>query len=197
MSQEPPARGKDRTNRVEFFSGRVLYPAIVVLLVITLVGVFGAGPMRRFLAGGQSLRGDGAPDFSLEIAAGGGGASRLRLSDLRGKIVLLDFWATWCPPCRGQMPVLTRFAREQRARVTVVGINVEPGLAVGAVARTAREWRGDYLQLHDMGEVALAYHVESLPTLVVVDAAGRIAAVHRGAASPAELRRLVESAAAR
>ncbi|MCC7541031.1 MAG: TlpA family protein disulfide reductase [Deltaproteobacteria bacterium] len=154
--------------------------------------------MRRFLAGGDAIVGEPAPDFSLPIAAGDDGASRVRLSDLRGRTVVLEFWATWCPPCRGQMPEMARLRRETRSRpVDVIGINVEPGLAFGVIADRARAWRGDYLHLRDDGDVALAYRVESLPTVVLIDPDGIVAAVHRGPASIRELRALVASAAER
>src|SRR5688572_26033767 len=65
-----------------------------------------------------------APDFSLEVVHRGDPGNRIRLSTLQGKAVVLDFWASWCGPCREQMPIMERVARRFEARdVVVVGVN--------------------------------------------------------------------------
>ncbi|MFO3797192.1 MAG: TlpA disulfide reductase family protein, partial [Anaerolineales bacterium] len=61
-----------------------------------------------------------APDFTLEALDG----QRTRLNDLRGRVVVLNFWATWCPPCRAEMPTLAKISQEYQGRdVVILGVN--------------------------------------------------------------------------
>jgi thiol-disulfide isomerase/thioredoxin len=114
----------------------------------------------------------------------------VRLSDLRGRVVVLDFWATWCPPCRASIPTLARVAAALEPRgVTVLGVDVErlPPSAAGAAHRRLG---GTFPSVQDAGrQVAAAYHVDALPTLVVVDRAGVVRAVLVGDADEERIRR--------
>jgi cytochrome c biogenesis protein CcmG, thiol:disulfide interchange protein DsbE len=140
-----------------------------------------------------------APDFTLSLAANGDAVGNdtgtLSLKDLRGHAVLLDFWATWCQPCRAQAPIVDALARRWRERgVVVVGVGTDrpeegdPGafaLARGLSYPIVRD---------DMGRASRAYGVEGLPTLVVVSPAGKIVAVRTGVTDDPELERLVRQA---
>lgn len=113
-----------------------------------------------------------APDFTLHTVDG----TPLRLSDLRGKVVLLNFWATWCPPCKAEMPDLNALHQKYGAEhdFTVVGINMEERAAdVSAFAR-ARQITFPLLLDPEGAVSAGRYAIRSLPTSLIIDREGRI-----------------------
>ena len=137
-----------------------------------------------------------APDFSLPVIQGGEPGARVRLSDLRGRIVLLDFWASWCKPCREQMPVLERLAKRlQDSDTIVLGINTADTQQAALQALT--ELGTSYTSLYDTGEVARGYGATTLPTLVLIDREGKIVARESAVIDELTLRRLLEQAGAR
>ncbi|MEB2310931.1 MAG: TlpA disulfide reductase family protein [Sorangiineae bacterium] len=136
-----------------------------------------------------------APDFVLPVIYNGEEGSRVRLSDARGSAVLLDFWASWCGPCQEQAPIVDELARRYRARGLVV-LGIDTGDEQEAAIRWAQSRKLSYAVAFDGGEVAAAYRVEGLPTLVVIDRRGRIVATRTRVVSEAELSRLVDEALA-
>jgi thiol-disulfide isomerase/thioredoxin len=140
----------------------------------------------------DETKGKEAPAFNLPVMYNGDAGSRLDLADLKGKPVLLDFWATWCGPCAMQTPVLDRLSRRYRDRgLTVVGVNVLDD--DHAAARRYAEQKGlSYpILLDDSGITQRQYGVNRLPSLVIIDKEGRI--VHRtnGFVDEASLERLL------
>ena len=125
-----------------------------------------------------------APDFQLPDLAG----RPVRLADFRGKTVVIDFWATWCPPCVFQVPELNKFwdANKDAGDVTVIGVAVD---AEGAsvVAPWVKEQGVRYQIL--LGSEALARDFGALgfPTLVVVRPDGKIDSLHVGLIEITEL----------
>ena len=112
-----------------------------------------------------------APEFDLEDADG----NRVRLSDYRGKPLIVNFWATWCPPCREEMPSMQR-AWEQLSQedIGLIAINV------GEDADTIFQFTANYpvqfpLPMDLDSQVVQAWPVKGLPTTFVVDAEGRLA----------------------
>ena len=111
-----------------------------------------------------------APDFNLPDMDG----DALRLSDLRGKVVIVNFWATWCPPCREEMPSMQRAWEQIRAEgILMLGINV------GEDEDTIFQFTADYpvdfpLLLDADSSVTGRWPVRGLPTTFVVDPAGRL-----------------------
>jgi peroxiredoxin len=116
--------------------------------------------------------GQPAPDFVLKNAAG----ENLRLSEWRGEVVVLAFWADWCGRCSDQLQELARLQKEYGERgVRVVTVNIDTD------ARPAREAaaRSDVLVLHDSDQaVARQYDLSNLPLTVLVDAHGKVRHVH-------------------
>lgn len=112
-----------------------------------------------------------APSVTLRDVQG---RSR-RLSDYRGKIVLLNFWATWCPPCRAEVPELVRLQRDYRGRgLQVLGITYPPTNRAG-VRRFVRRYRINYPVLLGTRETkSLFTDAETLPLTVVLDAEGNV-----------------------
>lgn len=117
-----------------------------------------------------------APEFAFEDLNG----STLSLSDLRGKPVLLNFWATWCPPCRKEIPDLQRFHEQYGDQVTLLGINwgEERDEVRGFLAR----YGATYTNLMDEdGKFFVLYRLTGLPTSYWIDEEGSIRGVWLGA----------------
>jgi peroxiredoxin len=116
------------------------------------------------------------PAFTLPARDGG----NLSLEELKGEVVMINFWATWCGPCRQEMPLLEQIqAKYEPLGFTIVGINVEPD------STAAQEWLAKvpvtFPILFDRNnEVAGSFGVEGMPSSVFIDRAGNVRYVHRG-----------------
>lgn len=118
-----------------------------------------------------------APDFALQSLSG----KTVRLSDFRGKTVLLNFWATWCHPCRTEAPLLSRWYQRLRGKgFVVLGVDQQEGAAdVGAFVRT---YHLSYpIVLDASGAVSAKYDVPGLPKSLLIDSSGFVEAVRLGA----------------
>ena len=143
----------------------------VTLLVAIAFGIF---VLPRL--GGRVER-KPAPDFALPVIHGGERGARVRLSEQRGKAVLLDFWASWCKPCRDQAKVLES-VRSKHPELVVIGVNVSD--SPEAAARYLQAENPAWLVVEDdAGFANRAYEVETLPTLVAIDKAGNVVAIRR------------------
>lgn len=140
------------------------------------------------------LVGKPAPDFLLPYVSPRERGREQRLSDLQGKVVVLDFWASWCVPCRAQTPVLERVASQLGPdKLLVLGVGTSDER--GAIARFLDEHPPGYASVYDdQGMASSAYRVQGLPTLVVIDRDGTVRALATGLADEAELGRLVRDA---
>ena len=117
-----------------------------------------------------------APDFTLKSAAGG----NLRLREQRGQVVLVNFWASWCGPCRQEMPHLNRLYEKYRASgFVLLGVNVDDDARAAAAAAARWELKFPVLLDADKG-VSRLYALDSMPTSVLVDREGRVRFLHRG-----------------
>jgi cytochrome c biogenesis protein CcmG, thiol:disulfide interchange protein DsbE len=124
-----------------------------------------------------------APTFTLRDADG----ELVSLEDLRGRVVLINFWATWCEPCRAEMPELDRAARAYHdAGFRVLAVNLLEDAA--AIQKYGRQLDlGIPLLVDPSGEVSQAYSVQGLPASFLVDRQGVIRDVHLGVLTPAYL----------
>ncbi len=117
-----------------------------------------------------NLAGRPAADFTLTDIAG----KQVRLSSLRGKVVLLDFWATWCGPCRIEMPSIQKLHREFKARGLVV-LGVNQGEDALKVRPFLKKYGYDFGIVLDQDQtVGTSYQVSSIPALFIIDRAGII-----------------------
>jgi thiol-disulfide isomerase/thioredoxin len=152
----------------------------------------------RFVAGtpaGEVIPADEratAPEFSGEMLSGGEFVS----SSLAGDVAVLNFWGSWCPPCRVETPEFQQVYSEDRARgVEFLGINVKDDEQLANAFLTSKGIT--FPSLYDpRGEVALAfrdYPANAIPSTIVLDQAGRVAAVYTAAVAQKDLRTVLDS----
>jgi thiol-disulfide isomerase/thioredoxin len=121
--------------------------------------------------------GDVAPSFKLARLDGGGDFA---LGEARGKVVLVDFWASWCAPCQKSMPQLDALAKEFPAdRFALVGVNVDSDANAAKKALSKRPV-GYAITSDPKGALPARYGLETMPTAYLIDADGAIRYVHRG-----------------
>ncbi|MGH2605253.1 MAG: TlpA family protein disulfide reductase [Anaerolineales bacterium] len=124
-----------------------------------------------------------APDFTLAATDG----VRYTLSELRGQIVVLNFWATWCTPCRIEMPMLqARYERDRENGLIVLGVNFDEPAA--DVRLFGQELAISFPLLLDPGaEVQRLYRVRGYPSTFVIDREGKLVVEHIGLMSESQL----------
>jgi thiol-disulfide isomerase/thioredoxin len=171
----------------------------VVLLVTAFTGSSG-GPVYLdgntnavlYPAGHRPL----APEFSGTTLTG----STLHFSSYRGKVVVLNFWGSWCPPCRAEAPALGTLSRQLSGRgVRFVGVDIrdEPDAALAFM----QDFNIGYPSLNDPNDdIALLFHAtvppQAIPSTVIIDRSGRIAALIVGGVTYSSLRPLITNVAA-
>lgn len=119
-----------------------------------------------------------APDFTLDTLEG----SQMTLSDLRGKVVIVNLWASWCPPCRAEMPAIEQIYQENSAQgLEVLAINTTYQDSESTAADFAQEFGLTFPILLDRdGSVSKRYQLLALPTTYFIDRRGIIRAVVPG-----------------
>jgi len=131
------------------------------------------------LATTVSLAGDGsgpAADFRLDARGG----KQVGLKDLKGKVVMINFWATWCGPCRQEMPLLEQMHKKYGPMgFTMVGINVEEDSS-GAEAWLAKTPVSFPILFDRQNAVSKLYNVSGMPSSVLIDRKGQVRYLHRG-----------------
>jgi len=119
-----------------------------------------------------------AHDFSLSALAGG----TVRLSDFRGQVILLNFWATWCPPCQAEMPSLEKLHRRYAARgFTVLAVSVDDGGSADVERFAAARGLSFPILLEGKAATSRQYGVRGLPTTFLIDRRGHIVSTTFGA----------------
>lgn len=131
-----------------------------------------------------------APEWRLKDLAG----REVALSQFKGKVVIVDFWATWCPPCRAEMPFYVNLYKKLADRgLVIVGISLD-AQGPGVVRKFVDSMGITYPIVMGDEEVTTAYKVELMPTTFVVDREGRIRHSKIGAVSDeAKFEKLIES----
>lgn len=181
---------------------RTILRASAVLLAAGLVGLLAwatlaAGQGKNLVARIAAGESPSAPGFELEaiwpenerwprdlerVLRDG----ELSLEELRGRPVVLNFWASWCIPCRDEAPILAGSARAHAREVRFVGVNVQD--LRGDALSFLREFRVPYISVRDSGDDTYrAYGLTGLPETYYLDADGRIVAHSPGAVSRASV----------
>jgi len=124
----------------------------------------------------SDMVGQAAPDFVLKSSSG----ENLRLSEYRGDVVMINFWATWCGPCRQEMPLLDGlYAKYQRVGFTLLGVNIDDDSR--RAVKMIEELGVNFPVLFDESKsVSKLYKVEAMPVTVLVDKEGIVRHVHHG-----------------
>jgi peroxiredoxin len=117
-----------------------------------------------------------APDFTLNAQTG----KPVELTQFKGQVVMLNFWASWCGPCRQEMPLLDSiYKKYNKAGFTMIGVNVEPD------SKAANDWLKQtpvsFPILYDtQSDVSKLYGVAGMPSTVIIDRKGNVRFIHRG-----------------
>jgi peroxiredoxin len=117
-----------------------------------------------------------APQFTLGARSG----QNVSLAQYKGQVVMLNFWASWCGPCRQEMPLLESiYKKYNRLGFTLIGVNVEPD------SNAANEWLKQtpvsFPILYDKeSKVSKMYDVAGMPSTVIIDRTGKVRVLHRG-----------------
>jgi peroxiredoxin len=166
---------------------------VVVILVVTAMLVGGKFLVRHSgtaVAAGN-VKGQPAPDFQLKDLNG----NTVRLADLRGKAVLLNFWATWCSPCKVEIPWFVDLQKQYGPQgLQIVGVSMDDG-APDAVAKFAREMGINYTVLLGDDKMADAYGgVQALPTTFYIGRDGKFVSRVYGLVSHSEVETNIRAA---
>ena len=165
-----------------------------LLFATVLGGCGGAQPGPK--SGGAVTEGGGligapAPDFSLAPAAGGGAIGP---AAFKGQVVIVDFWATWCAPCRTSFPAYQSLVDEFGGKLVVIGVSVDDDSS--GIEEFRSETGVKFPLVWDEGQaVAGSYKPGTMPTSFVIDKAGIVTSIHEGfhAGDEATLREKIRS----
>jgi peroxiredoxin len=148
---------------------RLMFKTVLLSSVIALALLFGCTTKSE-----QSNT--PAADFTLQDING----KKVTLSDYRGKVVLLEFWATWCPPCRASIPGLEKIHKAYKNKgLVVLAVSLDEG-AWDSVKSFMTDYGITYTVLKGTDEVASQYHVRTIPMLLILDKEGRISKRYLG-----------------
>jgi len=173
---------------------------VIVVVVLVIAGMLIAGkhltksqsPGATISGSNKNVKGQPAPDFQLVDLDG----RNIRLADLRGKAVLLNFWATWCPPCKIEMPWFVELQKQYGPQgLQIVGVAMDEGNARDAVTKFAKEMSLNYTVLLGNDKVADQYGgVDALPTTFYIGRDGKIVTRVFGLVSHKEIEENVRAA---
>ena len=142
---------------------------IKILLICLLLPLTNA-------VGVTGLAGQLAPDFALKSLSG----ENLRLSEFRGEVVMINFWATWCGPCRQEMPLLDELhQRYQKVGFRLLGVNIDDDRR--SVIKMVRVLGLNFpVLLDERKHVSRLYDVDAMPATLLIDRTGIVRYIHQG-----------------
>jgi thiol-disulfide isomerase/thioredoxin len=158
-----------------------MFRKVLVLSVMVVALLFGCTTKNE--------RSAAASDFTLQDLNG----KTVKLSDFKGKPVLIDFWATWCPPCRASIPGIEKLHKTYSGRgLVVLGVSLDQG-GWDSVKSFATEAGITYTVLKGTDDIASQYQVRTIPMLVIMDKEGKIVKRYLGVGEDDELEKDVKS----
>lgn len=142
-------------------------------------------------AGSELKKGDLPPDFTLTTLDG----EEVRLSDYKGKKVILNFWATWCPPCKAEMPHMQNFYDANKEEVEVLAVNLtDKDNGVETIQQFIEDYELTFpIPLDKEGEVGTAYQALTIPTSYIITSAGTVQHKIVGPMDEAMMEQLISS----
>lgn len=127
-----------------------------------------------------------APAFTLKNLAG----EEVSLKDYRGKKVMLNFWATWCPPCKEEMPAMEQFYKESSKEVEILAVNLDPQNNVNSFVKDNKLTFP--ILLDQNGTTQQIYSIISIPTTLIIDEQGLILKKHIGSMTYEQMQELMK-----
>ena len=191
--QEDAKRGRLHFGRRTVVVAVVSVPVLALLAILAWASIT-SGPARGGLAVNEqfielNVDAEVAPDFRLTLMGGG----EVSAEELRGSVVMLDFWASWCPPCRDEAPVLAQVYEEYRDRgVEFVGVNLwdNAGDAELFLQQQGHRYPNG---IDEGGKIAISYGVRGIPEKFFIDQDGLIVRKFSGPMDAGRLQGILDS----
>ena len=189
---ERPSSTPARSRIPRWLPTLVIVLAVGVAAVLVWVRGSGAASTATVAVGYE------APNFTLSaLAPTGQAAPTIRLADLRGKVVLVNFWATWCPPCQAEMPDLEALYRAHpNGDFVILGVDQTEDAATVRSFVAPRGFTWTFLLDAD-GEVSRLYDAHALPTSILVDRTGQVDIIWVGPLTRSALERRLSAMGAK
>ncbi|MBP6471093.1 MAG: TlpA family protein disulfide reductase [Chloroflexi bacterium] len=193
MSRVQNASSRRQRQEKREQQNRLIVYAASALLIVGLLGLLwaslqsGNSPKTAVIPGPVQT-GQPAPDFTLAMLNG----RETSLSDYAGQVVVVNFWATWCPPCKAEMPAINAYYEANQDKgFVVLGVNAHED--AGTVSRFIESTGFTFpILLDDYGKVEQQYQINSFPSTFVIDRDGQIVYIHIGLISPETLAAVVD-----
>jgi len=155
-----------------FFISTVLFLMLISIRVVSKSSHYSANDSKV-----QQDKEIKAPDFILYDVD----SNKVKLSDYSGKVVILDFWATWCPPCRRGIPDLISIQSEYKDNLVVIGISLDDETTQGDIPSFMKSFGINYPIVFGTMDVVTAYgNIEAIPTSFIIDQSGNIVKSYMG-----------------
>ncbi|MGH9521664.1 MAG: TlpA family protein disulfide reductase [Terriglobales bacterium] len=187
---QPPANPQPNPSKS---SARSITVIVILILVVTGMIVSSKYLVKKPDSGATgNVAGKAAPDFVLTSIDG----KPVKLSDYKGKAVVLNFWATWCAPCKIEIPWFEELQKQYGPQgLEIVGVNMDDNPTIDSIGKFARSQNIDYTVLLGNDKVADLYGgVEALPTTFYIGRDGKIVARAFGLISHKEIEANIQSA---
>lgn len=164
--------GLTKKQRSWVYTGTFIAVILMFFYFNNMNGEPEEGPYPPDYAAVNLMTNKTAPDFALKSVDG----KTVKLSDYKGKVVILDFWATWCPPCRKGIPDLIELKNEfGKKGVEIIGISVDSKNTIAEVPSFVKDKKINYPVVYADKKVVSDYGgIESIPTSFIVDKSGKI-----------------------
>jgi len=119
---------------------------------------------------------------------------KVDLNQYKGRVILLDFWGVWCPPCRKMLPKLVKLNSEYKSKgVSIIGVHVVSGFRGNAFTKKfSKNYKLNYPIWTSTREIEQKYHIKSYPTMVIIDKKGQIREVIVGTQSERKVRKIFD-----